>query len=50
MHQRFDSRIYICLYVQVLRRLRQQGEMSELRDDEGPGGDALPDTVRFGVW
>ncbi len=29
-----------------MRRLKQQGELEELRDDEGPGGDALPDTVR----
>jgi len=31
---------------QVMRRLKQQGELEELRDEEGPGGDALPETVR----
>jgi hypothetical protein len=30
---------------QVMRRLKEQGELSELWDDEGPGGEALPDVV-----
>lgn len=32
---------------QVMRRLREQGELEEIRDDQGPGGEALPDTVRL---
>lgn len=28
-----------------MRRLKEQGELSELWDDEGPGGEALPDVV-----
>lgn len=31
---------------QVMRRLKEQGELEELRDEDGPGGEALPDTVR----
>ena len=33
-----------------MRRLKEQGELLELRDDEGPGGDALPHEVGLYGW